>query len=113
MAPSQLKETLKNMNFFIFPSTHSGEGQSNSLIEAMCAGLIPIASDNGFSKDVLGNCGKIITDRVNPNEYKEAIEYFVDNNQMEVESRRCMKHIHDCHNLNNEIKKVVNFYNTL
>lgn len=42
-------------DFFVFPSVEPEEGHSNSLTEAMSFGCVPVVSDNGFNKSVVGN----------------------------------------------------------
>lgn len=44
-------------DFFLFPTAHVGEGQSNALTEAMACGCVPIASDHGFNAAVIERAG--------------------------------------------------------
>lgn len=54
--PSEkLFSVLENSHFFIFPTKEIREGHSNSLTEAMACGVVPIVSDCGFSRSVVGN----------------------------------------------------------
>lgn len=44
----------REAHFFVFPTRHVGEGQSNALTEAMACGCVPIASRHGFNQAVIG-----------------------------------------------------------
>lgn len=109
----QLLEQMQRMHLFLFPSTHSGEGQSNALIEAMAAGLVPVASDNGFSRDVVADCGIILPKGADGAEYARAVQSIVEGGRLEELSGRAMQHIARCHNLDTEINKLVELYNSL
>lgn len=54
MNQNELFELLRSKHFFIFPSNEKREGHSNSLTEAMSCGLVPIASNSGFNRSVVG-----------------------------------------------------------
>lgn len=108
----QLEELMKKMHFFLFPSYHIGEGQSNSLIEAMAQGLIPITSDNGFCREVVAECGKVLPMDATYKEYVNCIiEY--DDNKINTYSKMCVDHICANHNIDTEIGKVIFEYRNL
>jgi glycosyltransferase involved in cell wall biosynthesis len=71
---SQLKET----HFFLFPSQAEREGHSNSLIEAMGHGVVPIASKVGFNESVCGD-KQLIMEFLSPESCAKQIEYIMDN----------------------------------
>jgi glycosyltransferase involved in cell wall biosynthesis len=58
--PAEIEKRLSEEHIFLFPTRHSGEGHSNALTEAMASGLVPICSDHGFNRDVVGDCGFIM-----------------------------------------------------
>ena len=68
----ELFQILRTKHFFIFPSSEKREGHSNSLTEAMSFGLVPIASNSGFNKSVIGMDDFIVMN-FNPIEYSEKI----------------------------------------
>lgn len=109
LTPDQLKQQMAHMGYFIFPSTHPGEGQSNSLIEAMGNGLVPIASSNGFTADVVGECGIVLPINASGRDYAEAIED-VGNRGHEKYSRAAREQIRLNHSLDREIKKLIQLY---
>lgn len=109
LTPVQLEEKKREMGFFIFPSAWSGEGQSNSLIEAMGAGLVPVASDNGFTRDVVADAGYVLPSGATGKEYAEAIAGCAATNFDEM-SRKAKEHIHRCHNLDKEIETLTDIY---
>ena len=109
---SQLKETMKNMTFFILPTTHEGEGQPNSLIEAMAEGLIPITSNQGFCTDVVGDCGKVLSTKSTAEEYRDAILDLCDKD-LETLSKKCQERIVKNHNADVEILKLIDIYESI
>lgn len=112
LTPADLKKQMAKMGYFIFPSTHYGEGQSNSLIEAMGNGLVPIASANGFTADVVGDCGAVLPLNAAGRDYAEAILH-VARNGFEKYSRDARERILRNHNLDIEIKKLINLYHQI
>lgn len=110
---NELNEYLKKMDFFIFPTIHSGEGQSNSLIEAMSNGLIPICSDNGFNKEVVGSSGVVLNIDAKADDYLIAINSIVNSNTIGLYRKRAINQVIENHNIDIEIAKLINIYNTL
>lgn len=52
---SALMSTLQDKHFFLFPSKEKREGHSNSLTEAMSAGVVPLVSKAGFNSSIVQN----------------------------------------------------------
>lgn len=67
-----LKTYLKDKHFYIFPTKENGEGHSNALTEAMTWGIIPIATDQGFNKNVIDN-DKLIVSRISKESFSNII----------------------------------------
>ena len=61
------------MHFFLFPTKHYGEGHSNSLTEAMSEGLVPICSDHGFNRDVVGRTGSVLPIEADGKDYANSV----------------------------------------
>lgn len=112
LSPEELAAKLPRMGFFLFPSKWSGEGQSNSLIEAMGAGLVPVASDNGFSQDVVADAGYVLPITASGKEYAKKIACCADSGFDEM-SDKAVRQIRINHNVCTEIKKLVDIYNRL
>lgn len=110
--PSELQQVLADMHFFIFPTKHIGEGQSNSLIEAMSAGLIPVVSAQGFNEEVTGNHGVVIPLDGTAIDYKNAILRLVSGDMVKM-SLACQNHICEYHNADVEIAKLITIYRSL
>lgn len=108
----QLKSEMKRMHIFFFPTRYPGEGQSNSLIEAMSQGLIPVTADQGFCKEVVGECGKVLPKGSSPNQYKAVIEEIAEGD-LKAQGQQCIEHIKQCHNVDVEIPKLINIYKSL
>jgi glycosyltransferase involved in cell wall biosynthesis len=71
--PLQIETRLLQQHIFLFPTRHSGEGHSNALTEAMAAGLVPICSDHGFNRDVVGDSGYILPADATANDYADVL----------------------------------------
>jgi glycosyltransferase involved in cell wall biosynthesis len=94
LAPKQIQQRLIANHFFLFPTTHYGEGHSNALTEAMYAGLVPICSDHGFNKDVVGECGFLLPPTAGPDDYARVLKNAVrDPAMMKDLSRRAMDRV--------------------
>ena len=52
---NELKPLISDKHIFLFPTSEPHEGHSNALTEAMAWGIIPIASERGFNRTVIGN----------------------------------------------------------
>lgn len=109
---SQLKETMKAMTIFIFPTTHVGEGQANSLVEAMSEGLIPVTSDQGFCSEVVGDCGVVLSTESTAEDYKNAILRLC-NKDLNLLSQNCQKRIKTNHNLDIVAKRLNEYYSLI
>lgn len=77
MPPDRLFATIEQCHFFLFPTTHRGEGHSNALTEAMAHGCVPICSDNGFNRSVVADCGTIFSKESLGSDYAGAIQSIV------------------------------------
>ena len=106
---SEIRDIMKEMTFFIFPSRHVGEGQSNSLIEAMEAGLIPISSDQGFSEDVVADCGIVLSKSSSAKDYYKALQQLCTQDLQHLSSK-CQEHIRKNHNVDIGIPRLVELY---
>lgn len=106
---SEIREIMKGMTFFLFPSRHLGEGQSNSLIEAMEAGLIPISSNQGFSEDVVADCGVVLDKNASAEDYLKALLQLCTQDLQDL-SARCQDHIRKNHNLDIGIPRLIRLY---
>lgn len=112
LTPEQLKCQMSRMHFFIFPTSHVGEGQSNSLIEAMSNGLIPVVSDQGFNAEVVGENGKVLPKGSSDADYAKAIEE-LSSGDINAKAVACQKQIIKFHNLDIEIQKLIQIYKAL
>ena len=109
LSPIELRETLQKMHIFLFPTKWSGEGQSNSLIESMQNGLVPISSDQGFCKEVIADCGIILPNGSTEEDWRDAI-FQIASSDIESLGKKAMKHIIECHNIDYWIPWLINQY---
>ncbi len=94
LTPEQIHRRLIANHFFLFPTTHYGEGHSNALTEAMGAGLVPICSDHGFNRDVIGDCGFLLSPTAGPEDYARVLKSAVrDPAMLKDLSRRAMDRV--------------------
>lgn len=112
LKPAELRKEMQRMHIFVFPTSHVGEGQSNSLIEAMSEGLIPVTSDQGFCAEVVGSCGSVLPHGSKAKDYCQAIEAIAAGD-MKSMAQRCQAHIKACHNIDKEIPKIIKIYCSL
>lgn len=108
----EIKDVLKDTHFFIFPTRHNGEGQSNALIEAMSEGLIPIVYNQGFCAEVVGECGVVLPTNANPKDFADSIISYC-NEGYNKNSCLAQQHIKANHNLRIEINKLITIYNNI
>jgi glycosyltransferase involved in cell wall biosynthesis len=69
LPPEQVLALFSSAHFFIFPTQHFGEGQSNALTEALASGCVPIVSRHGFNASVVGATGVVLEPAASPEEY--------------------------------------------
>lgn len=72
LTSAQVLAELGKAHVFLFPTRHSGEGHSNALTEAMAMGCVPLASDNGFNRSVIGDTGRVLPMQATADQYAEA-----------------------------------------
>lgn len=58
-----VRQMLARSHFFLLLTEWRGEGHSNALTEAMGQGAIPIVTDHGFCRSVVGEDGIVVVDR--------------------------------------------------
>lgn len=71
---AEVPAQLQDSHFFVFPTRHRGEGHSNALTEAMSQGLVPMAADNGFNRQVIADTGIVLDMTATGEDYAAAIE---------------------------------------
>lgn len=69
----QVLGLFRAAHFFVFPTTHRGEGQSNALTEAMACGCVPLVSDHGFNASVVGESGAVLAPGSDGEVYAQAL----------------------------------------
>lgn len=112
LTQDELSRQMQKMHIFLFPTSHIGEGQSNSLIEAMANGLIPVAYDQGFCSEVIGDTGKVIPRGAPAEAFTEAIREIARSDMHEA-SLRCRRRIQSNHNIDIEIPRLISVYKSI
>lgn len=82
-------------HFFLFPTSHRGEGQSNALTEAMAAGCVPIVSDHGFNAETVGDCGVVLPVTATGGDYARALRDIWESGAWEGLSQSARHRAHD------------------
>lgn len=83
----KLKEHLADKHFYLFPTTEPREGHSNALTEAMAWGLIPVATDMGFNRTIVGD-DMLIVKQLSPKSFASIVADIVDNVRIQELSQR-------------------------
>ena len=89
-----IAEELNTSHFFLFPSQNKFEGHSNALTEAMAFGLVPITSNYGFNKTVVGYKELVIEDFV-VEKYAETAINIIAQGLWDEYSKKMMKRVED------------------
>ena len=108
----RLKEHLADKHFYIFPTTEPREGHSNALTEAMAWGLIPVATDMGFNRAIIGD-DMLITKNLSPNSFASIIANIVDNGKIQEYSERAYYRIQSNYTEDIVYNRLKEEYNTL
>ena len=80
-------------HFFVFPTTHLGEGHSNALSESMAYGVVPIVADNGFNKDIVINAGVVMPIDASAQNYFREMDTILTSKMWELYSERSRQRI--------------------
>lgn len=79
----KLASYLRTEDFFLFPSVNVKEGHSNAVTEAMAFGVIPIASEAGFNRDVISDDRLIVTE-MNAEAYADRVIDLISNSDAQM-----------------------------
>ncbi len=110
---NSLLALLKKQHFFIFPTTHIGEGHSNALTEAMSIGLVPICSNNGFNASVVKSAGVILDECACAEDYGDAILSIVRSGQWSELSQQAISRVSRHFLEGPVIDRLVSFYSSI
>lgn len=95
VAHQRVRRAICDAHFFLFPTTFTGEGHSNALNECMAEGLVPIVSDHGASRDVVGDAGIVLEPKANASDYAAAIRTVWFGGEWWRRSRKCTSIVTD------------------
>lgn len=85
---------LKTCHFFLFPSNEAREGHSNALTEAMGCGIVPVVSDAGFNRHIVGDDTLVIT-ALRADIYADTVYRIWMNNEWETYSHKMYTRVVD------------------
>lgn len=88
-----VRSILDESHFFIFLTKWSGEGHSNALTEAMARGCVPIATDHGFNRSTISDCGSITNNRSDAAEISLQIAQLFATSSLKLLSEASLKRI--------------------
>lgn len=83
----EIREYLQKSHYFIFPSNEPDEGHSNALTEAMTFGVVPLASNIGFNKDIISD-EQLIVESFESIDYANCIELIEQKNMWREKSNK-------------------------
>lgn len=104
---------LRDSHFFVFPTRHRGEGHSNALTEAMSQGLVPLAADNGFNRQVIANAGVVFDIAASGEDYAAAVEAILAQDNWSERSELARRRIIDQFTGEKLVPALVDRYHTL
>lgn len=90
----QLKTYLKDKHIYLFPTNEPHEGHSNALTEAMAWGLIPVATNQGFNRSVIGN-DDLIVETLTSDAFADVTENLILNKKMKEYSYAAYRRVMD------------------
>ena len=116
----KLKEHLADKHFYFFATTEPREGHSNALTEAMAWGLIPVATDMGFNRAIIGNDSLIVgrhegisDQQVNPVSFASVITQIIDAGKIQQLSMQAYQRIQDNYTEEVVYNRLINEYASL
>ncbi len=96
-----IADKLRKSHYYIFPSSETNEGHSNSLTEAMGCGVVPIVSTAGFNESICGK-GNLVANDLKPETYSNIIKTIEAENSWCGYSEFCYKRV-----INNYTQSIV------
>jgi glycosyltransferase involved in cell wall biosynthesis len=95
LAHAALMDSVSRGHFFVFPTRWVGEGHSNSLTEAMAAGMVPVCRDWGCNAVVVGDAGHVLPAEADAKAYAAVIEDTWRRGEWESLSRRSRERVRE------------------
>ena len=108
----RLKEHLADKHFYIFPTSEPREGHSNALTEGMAWGLIPVATDIGFNRAIVGD-DMLIVKQLSAKAFDDIIANVVDSGKIQEQSERAYYRIQSNYTEDIVYNRLKEEYNTL
>lgn len=108
--PAAVLNLFSTSQFFLFPTSHAGEGQSNTLTEAMACGCVPITSDHGFNRDVVGDCGVVLRPDADAGEYARALRTVWESGDWSTLSEDARRRIREKYSSKKIIAQLIDVY---
>lgn len=88
----KLKNYLVDKHFYLFPTAEPREGHSNALTEAMSWGLIPITTDIGFNRTIVGN-DSLIVESLTPKSFAMTVSQIIESGKISELSKQVYQRI--------------------
>ena len=113
MGADKVLELFRTSHFFLFPTTHIGEGQSNALTEAMACGMVAIVSNHGFNASVVGTDGVVLPKEALAEDYAAALHRIWQQGEWPELSRRARARIEQRFSSDQVVDRLVSLYRDL
>jgi len=104
---------LGRSHIFLFATRHTGEGHSNALTEAMAMGCVPVASDNGFNKSVIGPAGRVLPLAAEAPDYAGAIQQLWQGGEWPALSAAAADRARGLFSTDQAVDRLIGAYNSL
>lgn len=108
----KLKEHLSGGHIYLFPTTEPREGHSNALTEAMAWGLIPVATDRGFNRTIIGN-DALIAGKPSPESFAAVVTQIIESGNIRELSKQAYCRIQSNYTENIIYDRLKEEYDTL
>ena len=108
----KMKNHLRDKMFYLFPTTETREGHSNALTEAMSWGLIPIATQQGFNRSVIGD-DKLIVQSLDVDSFVSCIASAIKSGAADSLSQEMYNRVLNNYTEDIVYKRIIGEYNNL
>ena len=105
---------MKENDIFCYPTSHSGEGHSNAINEAMMNTMIIISTKKGFLGDILDEESAYFVEEENSRDIYKVILEIVQNKKIAIKKAiEGYKKLKDHYTVSKVSKEIFNYYNEL
>jgi len=79
----------------------------------MAVGCVPVVSENGFNRSVVGECGRVVANNLDANLYANAIAMIWESTQWGILSEKCKFRVNRFFDTDKVVKDLIDNYNSM